>query len=221
MLTFILLCILAFFIGAIPFGYLVPKITKGMDIRKSGSGNPGATNVYRTLGPAYGIPVFILDFLKGFLPAMFLTRFLEVSYSRISLFPQAQSPENWYLETALLFGILAVLGHIFTPFLGFRGGKGIATAAGIFCYLVPIPFFISLSVFIAVLAAKRIVSLASVASAAVLPWTILIFQKNKVYFILSLVLSVLLIYRHKNNIAGIIKGTEKKIAGSTGNDKIL
>src|SRR5438034_11129200 len=163
MFTLVLVLVASYLLGSIPFGYLAGR-TAGIDIRKAGSGNIGATNVVRVLGKRYGYPVFVLDFLKGF-------GAVKISMSiATDARPEWGSPE--------IFGILAavasVIGHSFPLWLKFRGGKGVATAAGALFGLMPLATVIGVIVWISVFWFTRYVSLASLVTAAALPLVLLI-----------------------------------------------
>src|SRR5215475_5384529 len=145
--------LLSYLVGAIPFGYLVAR-GRGVDILKQGSGNIGATNVGRVLGRPFGVLVFALDFAKGAVPVV-LARNFAGDYA-----------DSSWLEVGA--GLAAFLGHLFPVYLGFRGGKGVATGAGVVAVLVPLPFLAALVAWILVLAGWRYVSLASVSAAVVL-----------------------------------------------------
>src|SRR5438874_758136 len=151
----ILIFLASYLLGAVPFGYLVAR-TRGVDIFRHGSGNIGATNVGRILGRRFGVLVFALDFAKGALPVV-----LADAAAR-----QFQPAASAYLGVAA--GLAAFLGHLFSPWLGFRGGKGVATAAGVVAVLVPLPALGAVGVWVVLLAAFRYVSAASVAAALAL-----------------------------------------------------
>ncbi len=183
----------AYVIGATPFGYLAGK-WRGIDIREHGSGNIGATNVIRVLGKKIGIPIFILDFLKGLLPVLL---FLKVG------------GENTNLAIAAALG--AVLGHNYTFWLGYKGGKGVATSAGALLGLVPLPMLIVVATWIIFFFATRYVAVASIAAGLVLPAATWWQQQGftpVVYF--TIALSTLVIWRHRSNIQRLRAGTENR-----------
>lgn len=177
-----------FVLGAIPFGYLIARI-KGIDIRKYGSGNIGFTNVQRILGFRFALPVFILDFTKGLLPTLFA--------NRLELIP-------------VLVGIGAILGHIFTPSLKFRGGKGVATTFGVALILTPISFVPSIVLFVIVLFAFSYVSLASITFAIALPILTTILVNNWSLLLFSFLSGGLLILTHRSNIRRLLRKEETK-----------
>lgn len=178
-----------FICGAIPFGYIIGRI-KGIDIKKQGSGNIGFTNVNRTLGFWYALPVFILDFAKGLLPTLFAP--------------------NLGL-TAIFAGVGAILGHIFTPVLKFRGGKGVATTFGAVLALTPISFIVGIGLFAIILFAFSYVSLASISFAIALPILTIIFARNDwTIFFFALFAGIVIILTHRSNIQRLLKKQESK-----------
>lgn len=185
----------SYLLGAIPTSYLVGRAAKGLDLREHGSGNLGAANVYRVLGWRLAIPVFALDMAKGWAPAY--------------LFPgwSGQPGPEW----GLAFGAAAVVGHVFSIFVRFRGGKGVATGAGVFLAVAPAAVLVALLVWGAVLAATRIVSAASIVAAAVLPAVVLIRQGPGLVFWASAALATFVIVAHRSNIARLLRGQERRI----------
>jgi len=178
-----------FVCGTIPFGYIIGRI-KGIDIRQHGSGNIGFTNVNRIFGVKYAIPVFILDFAKGFLPTFFA--------HSLGLF-------------AILVGIGALLGHIFTPILKFRGGKGVATTFGVVLALSPLIFAIDIGLFLIILFVFSYVSLASISFAVALPLLTIIFSRNNLsLFLFTLLTGIIIILTHLANIRRLLKKEESK-----------
>lgn len=179
-----------FLVGSIPFGYLIPKIFKKIDIRNYGSKNIGFTNVYRTLGFLYGIPVLILDISKGF----FITYFSK-ELSLISVF----------------VGIGAIFGHLFTPYLRFQGGKGVATTIGVLLALAPKNLIFSLVIFLIILFIFSYMSLASIFFALSLPLSFLLLKpKDFSIPIFFIIISLLIILKHIPNIKRLIKKEEPK-----------
>jgi len=190
--------LLAYLIGSIPFGYLIGRV-HGVDLREVGSGNIGATNVLRTLGKWWGYSVFFLDFGKGVLA--------------VGLAILAGSPE-WILVGS---GVLVIAGHNFPVWLGFRGGKGIATSAGVLITLFPWPVFISaLIAWVLLFFTTRYVSVASLASAIALAGSaiVLSFYNQMSWFLAgtALVISLLGVLRHRSNIDRLCRGTEPKFS---------
>lgn len=191
-ITVILLTALAYIIGSIPFGLLIAK-AKGVDIRKQGSGNIGATNVLRCLGKPLGITCFILDALKGFLPA--------------ALFPMIGNLDPTF---GILFGTAAILGHNFPVSLKFKGGKGVATSAGVLLGVAPLAVVIGLLTWVIVFKTSGYVSLGSIVAAilvVIAGWTV--GYPPAVSIALTL-LGALSIYRHRSNIQRLVSGTEHK-----------
>jgi glycerol-3-phosphate acyltransferase PlsY len=188
---------LAYVSGSIPFAYLVGK-ARGVDLRKQGSGNLGATNVFRVLGWKIGVAVFLADALKGALPVLLLPHQIA----------SALDPRLW----AIAVGVAAIAGHVRPIFLRFgRGGKGVATAAGVFFALVPWQMLASFSVFIAVVLASGYVSLGSLLSALTLP-TLLAFTlgSNDPRFIVSTVVAAFVFWTHRANIGRLRRGEEHR-----------
>ncbi len=204
MLTLAAVFVVSYLLGSIPFGYLAGRVA-GIDIRKTGSGNIGATNVVRVLGKLYGYPVFFLDFLKG-LGAVEISVLIA---TRVQ--PEWGSPE--------VFGILAavssVIGHCFPLWLKFRGGKGIATSAGALFGLMPLAMLIGLGIWILVFWLTRYVSVASVTAALALPFVIAILTRlnqsyGKALFYSSLCIAAIVIWRHHSNLSRLVRGTEPR-----------
>jgi len=192
----LLAIVLAYLIGAIPFGYLVVKFSTGRDVRDSGSGNIGATNVLRTTGRGPAVITLVLDMAKGFL-AVWLANWLTAS-------PAGPSPE-W---TAL--AALAVMaGHAFPIFLKFQGGKAVATFIGAFLYLTPLPLIAALVVFLITVAWTRYISAGSILAAGSFPFGVwLIEHPPIVVFLASLLAAGFIVYRHKSNLERLRAGTE-------------
>ncbi len=188
----VLIVVFSFLAGAIPFGYIIGKI-KGVDIRKYGSGNIGATNVSRVFGKKIGILVFFLDVLKGVIPV------LLVKYTGLPL------------KFQFIAALMAVLGHCFSPFLRFKGGKGVATGIGAFFVLSPVTAAIAIVTFSVVFFTTRYVSLSSITAVAVY---VLVFK----YYVSSLpneyifvaIAGFVIIIKHYKNIIRLLKGEEKK-----------
>jgi len=202
--------LLSYFIGAVPVAYIVGRLVKGIDIREYGSGNVGATNVFRVLGKPWGILVFVLDTLKGILPVVILGNYFAMQYTGIV--------RNLIF---LSLGISSILGHIWTIFLRFKGGKGVATSLGVLLGLATqiqglgkvIFFLIILWIFI--FAIFRMVSLASVAAAFAFPVFTIIFGLPIEIIVAAFILATCVIWRHQPNIRRILQGKEFKF--KTGN----
>ncbi|WP_428937169.1 glycerol-3-phosphate 1-O-acyltransferase PlsY [Fontivita pretiosa] len=212
----IILIPVAYLLGAIPFGLIV-GLAKGVDPRKAGSGNIGATNVGRLLGGRYFVIVFSLDLLKGLLPTLAAAWILHVAWITHHKPPTARDYILW-----LLVGFAAILGHIFSIFLGFKGGKGVATATGVALGVFPyftLPLIIAATAFFAVFKLTRIVSLASICAALVMPlayiaigwamgWSV--FGSQLPLLIFATLIAAMIIYRHRSNIARLRAGTESR-----------
>jgi glycerol-3-phosphate acyltransferase PlsY len=184
----------SYLLGAIPTSYLVVRLAKGQDLRTLGSGNLGATNLYRVLGWRYAIPVAAFDLLKGMIPVVVLA-------------PRAGGGE-W---TPLLLGIAALLGHVFSVFVKFRGGKGVATGAGIVLGLAPAAFLVALGVWVAVLLMSGYVSLASMVAAVLLPPAVyLLVPERRPLIWLFAALAALILFFHRANIKRLWTGTEHR-----------
>jgi glycerol-3-phosphate acyltransferase PlsY len=194
----------SYLLGSIPFGYVAGRLA-GIDVRKAGSGNVGATNVVRIMGKQYGYPVFALDVLKGF------------GAVKISMLIASGRPPEW--NSPELFGMLAatssVLGHVYPPWLKFKGGKGVATSAGALLALTPVATLIGVAVWIMVFWLTRYVSLASVVATTALPMVILMIRSpeeksGKLLFYSSVCVAALVIWRHRSNLSRLIRGTEPR-----------
>jgi glycerol-3-phosphate acyltransferase PlsY len=205
-LAYILTALVAYLLGSIPTGFLVGK-ARGIDIRTVGSGNIGATNVLRILGRPAGISVLVTDALKGWLA-------VEVAARLVGgwVYPDAGPVEvEWFRISA---GISAILGHNYTCWLHFKGGKGIATSAGVLTALVPIPLLIILSVWIILFVLTRYVSLASIAASFTLPFATLIMGGSLRMILVTAGMAILAIYKHKTNIKRLVEGTENRFGGN-------
>jgi glycerol-3-phosphate acyltransferase PlsY len=196
-----LLFIASYLLGGIPTGYIIGRI-KGIDIRKHGSGNPGTANVYRTLGKWPGIITFTVDFLKGFVPAMIAMHYFYIQGSADF------SKGHWWIPVTA--GALAIAGHIWTVFLSFHGGKGVATAAGVFMALLPLPTAGAFVVFGIAVALTHHISVGSMSAAAALPLLCFFIttEHQRPFTLLALAVCLLLIYTHIANIRRILAGKE-------------
>lgn len=185
----------SYLLGSVPTGIVISRLAGKGDPRKSGSGNIGATNVGRTAGRLAGILTLAGDVLKGAVPV-----FLAATYY----------PESLFVS---LVGLAAFLGHIFPVYLGFRGGKGVATGLGVMVVICPVATLLSAAVFGVVAYFKRYVSLASMVAAAALPVFFSFFPKGRDYVGMAVVVAVLVIWKHKDNIKRLVAGTENRIGG--------
>lgn len=215
MLAFIVIIVLSYLIGSIPSSVWVGKLTKGVDIREHGSGNAGATNTFRVLGWKAGTVVSLIDIAKGFVAAFYI--------SQIG-FALGEMPEVlwgvWELDTTMriVAGVAAVIGHMYPLYAGFKGGKGVITAAGMLYGIEPISISLALSVFLIILFTSRYVSLASIIATLSYP----IFLISLRYFfgfaeidgslmVLSGAISLFIVIKHRANIKRLIDGNENRI----------
>lgn len=190
MIDNVLIVLLAYLIGAIPTGYLIGKIGYGVDLKTTGSGNVGATNAYRTLGAKAGLLVFFADFFKGM----------------AAVYPGMPDP-----VLVLACAVFAIIGNDWSVFLKFKSGKGVACGVGAFTLICPYATLASFVVWLAVFRWKRIVSLASVISAPVVPIVIMIMRQPAEYQVFSVAAALIVIVKHKDNIGRLIRGKEKPI----------
>ena len=190
-MTLFLILLASYLIGAIPSGVILTRLFGGADVRKSGSGNIGATNVYRVAGRTLGILTLVGDCLKGLLPVLVASKNFELSGAQIGL-----------------VALAAFLGHCYPIYLGFKGGKGVATALGIFLVLSPWSILCVLGIFVAVLFTWRFISLASITAAATVPFLVLLFERSSPLFVATLIIASIVIWRHRENIGRLRSGTE-------------
>ncbi len=187
--------VLAYFVGAIPTAYLAGKL-KGIDIRQHGSGNVGATNAFRVLGKGPGIAVFVVDFLKGALP--------------VYLFKASVAGSLTGSSAVLCVGMAALLGHVFTPFLGFKGGKGIATGAGMLAAGFPALFGIVLAVWLVTFTFTKIVSISSMGAALALAISSLVLGYKMETVLIFSGVAAFIFWTHRSNIGRLLRGEEGK-----------
>jgi len=193
----------AYLAGGVPFGFLAGKVFKKIDIREHGSRNLGATNVFRVVGKGPGLAVYLLDALKGFTPVLI---------SKM-VWPSASIPGQWFY---IAVGLAAILGHVFTPYLRFKGGKGVATASGVLLALEPAATLIALAAFIAALSAFGYVSLGSIIASLIFPMSAAVIRivqnQNPLVPIVALgwLITILIMLTHKKNIIRLLNGTENK-----------
>lgn len=209
---------LAYLIGSIPFSYLVARAFSGKDVRAHGSGNVGATNVARTAGRGAGILALLLDLAKGWGVVMLARWIVARPEWPFSAGVMAwQSREMWIA----LAGLIAVLAHMFPVWLRFHGGKGVATAAGVILALDPLVFLAAILVFAIVVLAARMVSLASILTAAAIPLLFRFVAHDAPFWrvILSIGIALAVILKHHSNIARLVGGTERKLGRKKGDDE--
>ena len=201
----ILFIIGAYLTGGIPFGYLAGKILKGIDIREHGSKNVGATNVLRVIGKGPGIAVYLLDAVKGLLPVLLAQM----------LWPASTPQQQWF---HIAVALAAILGHVFTPYLKFKGGKGVATASGAMLGLAPLPLLAALLVFALVFGTTRYVSLGSICASITFPIGVAVqlILKGEDPFAPMLAVGwfvvLLILVTHKSNIVRLVQGKENRIS---------
>ena len=194
----------SYLVGAIPTSYAVGRLFRGIDLRQHGSRNLGATNVYRVLGWRYAIPVALLDMLKGFMPVL--------------LFAPRALPSPLF---ALACGVMAVVGHVFSVFVRFKGGKGVATAAGVVLALTPFALLACLGVWAAIVFATGYVSLGSIAAAAVLPAAVFLLHPGRRGLVwVDAILAAAIIWLHRANIGRLLKGTESRFKRRSATDPL-
>lgn len=198
--------LVSYIIGSIPTAYIFGRILRGIDIRKFGSGNVGATNALRVLGRGPGIIVLVLDILKGFLPVILLGSLVVAKVAYIS--------EEILL---IILGLSCICGHNWTIFLRFRGGKGIATSFGVLLALavkiggLKIILLLSILTWVTVFFVTRIISIASILTGISLPIYMTLFRQSNVLILTSIILSIFIILRHKSNLKRIFQGKESRL----------
>ena len=205
MLSLILIIILSYLAGSIPTSIIVSRLFFGFDIRERGSGNAGGTNAFRIMGWKIGLAVMILDLGKGVLATFIISQIRVDSLSLPMVYIQ------------IIAGSAAVIGHIWTIFAGFKGGKGVGTAAGILLVLYPISFIISLLIFFLFLLTTRYVSVSSMSAAIALPVVLLSLNSilnrppSSPLLILAIGMAVLIVFTHRSNIKRLVAGNENRI----------
>lgn len=189
-----LLVVAAYLVGAFPTSFVVARTVRGIDLRQHGSGNLGATNAFRVLGWRAATPIFIIDILKGFAPAFW--------------FPQIDG--NVSPLWALVYGTAAIIGHVFSVYVRFKGGKGVATGAGVFLALAPLAVLGGLVVWLALVLLTGYVSLASISAAALLPVFVALTGAPAAVLVLSLLLAAFVVFAHRANIGRLMRGEEHR-----------
>lgn len=188
----LLLLLAAYLLGAFPSSYVVGKLVRGIDLREHGSGNLGATNAFRVLGWKAATPVFILDIFKGWLPTFYFARW--------------DNSGDW--RWALAYGAAAIIGHVFSIYVRFKGGKGVATGAGVFLALAPRAVLAGLIIWSVLLWLTGIVSVASITAAIVLPIAVALFYREPLVLALACAISLFVVYAHRANIRRLLRGEE-------------
>lgn len=190
----IFIALFGYVLGSIPTGLLLTKFFSKVDPRKTGSKNIGATNIFRTAGKTLGLLTLVGDLLKGAIPIWIAIHWGE-SYFWIAV-----------------AGLSPFLGHLFSIFLGLKGGKGVATALGIYLVISPIAVLIEFLIFVGIVWKWRFISLGSIICATTIPILIAFFRsESQAYFILSVIIAALILYRHQSNISRLLQGTENKL----------
>jgi glycerol-3-phosphate acyltransferase PlsY len=209
--------ILSYLIGSIPTSIIISKAAKGIDIREHGSGNAGGTNVMRVLGWKHGVLVILLDALKGVLAVVVVAR---LHYGSMPF--ENATPFDDFTLVQIIAGISAVIGHIWTVFAGFKGGKGIATALGMLLMIVTVDMLIAIGVFILVVTFSRYVSLGSLAGAIAVPLALIV--RENIFNVdipnyntllpFLIFMALLVIFTHRKNVTRLLNGNESKISFS-------
>jgi len=207
--------ILSYLIGSIPTSIIVSKLTRGIDIREHGSGNAGGTNVMRVLGWKHGLLVILLDTLKGVLAVVVVAR---LHYGSIPF--QNATPFDDFTLVQIIAGISAVIGHIWTVFAGFKGGKGIATALGVLVMIITIDMLVAVGIFVLVVTISRYVSLGSIVGAVSVPLTLVVRENlfdagipgYNMLLPFVIFLAMLVIFTHRKNVIRLLNGNESKVS---------
>jgi glycerol-3-phosphate acyltransferase PlsY len=214
----VLAVIVAYLIGSIPFGYLIVRVTQGTDVRETGSGGTGATNVSRRAGKFAGVVTLLLDSLKG-VAAVWLAGWIidlpvGIRIGGTLEFSEVPLDASWWVAAA---GVAAIVGHMFPVWLGFRGGKGVATGFGVFLVLAPIAVSFAAVILLGIVWSTRYVSLGSIVAAATIPlfiWLQDVFVRPVGPLIPTMtaaaVSAILIIFAHRGNIRRLVEGTENK-----------
>ncbi len=209
--SILIIVLVSYLLGSIPFGYLLVRIFRGQDVRQTGSGNIGATNVARTGSKGLAIATLLLDALKGFIAVAHVFFWAHHHPTQVPDW----GPHTVYAVAAVA-GVCAILGHMFPVWLRFKGGKGVATAVGAYLGIAPWAVLVSLAVFLVVVALTRYVSLGSMLGAAVFPaaaWWIEPDTRSPTVMLLIAASSLLIIVRHKDNIRRMLAGNENRFGG--------
>lgn len=205
-LAYLVTALIAYLLGSFPTGYLAGR-ARGIDIRQAGSGNIGATNVFRTLGRRAGIGVLLADALKGWLAIKLVPGFVQLLFSASTGVEPAAAMLPALEITA---GVAVILGHNYTCWLRFRGGKGVATSGGVLIALLPNAFLVVLVIWLIVFAVSRYVSLASVFAAVALPLATWRINGRMDLILVTTLLAAMAVYKHRSNIKRLLNGTENR-----------
>ena len=190
----------AYFVGAIPFGYLIGRM-RGVDVRTVGSKNIGATNVYRTVGKKWGFLAFACDFAKGFTPTLLCSLYVA----------RHSGGGAWPENLPVCVGLACVVGHTLTVFMRFKGGKGVATAFGMFMALMPYPTLMAFGVFVVTVWLSHYISLGSILAAVTLGVAVWFFPATLLLRIIADIIAVFIVIKHRTNIQRLVKGCENRI----------
>lgn len=193
-LGFAVMLVLAYLVGAIPFGLIVGKVFYGADVRQHGSGNVGTTNVFRVLGKKAGVVVMVLDIMKGYVPALLAVLIFD--------------SQPWYV---IFVAAAPVVGHMYSVFLKGSGGKGVATGAGVVLALYPLAFLICFATWIALILVTRYVSVASLTVAVLVPVLVILHHDPLPYEIAGVLVGIIVWWAHRGNIRRLLKGTESRV----------
>lgn len=215
MLNFFVIIILSYLVGSIPTSIILSKLVKGIDIREHGSGNAGGSNVFRVMGWKYGVLTIILDALKGAVAVVLIARLYLGSFP----FPNA-TPFDDFTLVQIIAGVAAVLGHIWTVFAGFKGGKGIATALGFLITIITVDMLVALAVFAMVVGYSKYISLGSITAAFSIP--VILFVRENLFHAhiqgygtilpFAIAMALLVLYTHRANVVRLLNGKENRIS---------
>ena len=215
MLSLLFVIILSYFVGSIPTGLLIGKLVKGIDIREHGSGNMGGTNVFRVIGKKFGILVVLLDALKGAIAVVVIARLFMGSFPFTNV-----TPFDDFTLIQIFAGLAAVVGHIWTIFAGFKGGKGIATALGFLITIITVDMLVAIAVFVLVVSVSRYISLGSILAAVSVPLIMIV--RTNVFNVniegyhtilpFAVAIAFLVIYTHRSNISRLYNGNENRFS---------
>ena len=222
MANLLFILVFSYLVGSIPISIILTKMKKGVDIRDFGSGNAGGTNVSRVLGKKYGILVILLDAMKGIIAVVLISRLYFGSFP----FPNT-TPFDDFTLVQIMAGIAAIIGHIWTIFAGFKGGKGIATGLGVLISVVTLDLILALGVFFLVVYISKYISLASISAAVSVPIIMIVRENifsvdipsyhNLLPFVIGI--SLLIIYTHRGNVGRLLAGSENKFSLSKNKKK--
>jgi acyl phosphate:glycerol-3-phosphate acyltransferase len=193
-----LLLAASYLLGAIPASYLAARWARGIDLREHGSGNLGATNTFRVLGAKVAAPVMVFDVAKGFVPAFFFQRW--------------DSSADW--RWALAYGVAAIVGHVFSLYMRFKGGKGVATGAGVFLGLAPLAVLAAFVVWLVTLKLSRMVSLASILAALVMVPALFVAEPHWEVRAMGVAVAAFIVFAHRSNVRRILRGEEPRFGAS-------